>query len=383
MNSLQQNNRLYFIDWLRVLAFGLLIIFHCAMPFVEFGWEIKNKEHSVGLSRLIWWLHQWRLPLLFFIAGVGSYFSLAKRSGISFLGERFIRLFIPLCFAMLFTTPLQVYFEKLQLGKITMNYWDFYPSVWNFIPYPEGTLTWSHLWFVTYLFVFTVLLWPLFLILKIKAIHNTKQRLDGLLKFPITVFSLVTILIYCYFKLYIRWPEQGSLVGDWFLFLFSMTLFLFGYLLASLPSFWQTCENYRWYFIGIAVVCVVWLYKDYWWALKFPKKQQDIYEYGLLNAIHIWTIILAILGFARRHLNYSNRFLKYTTPAVYPFYILHQTIIVASGYYVIQWQLPITIKLLLLILICFGGVLSLYQVVIKNFMLTRVLYGMKTRRKIS
>ncbi len=65
MNSLHQDNRLYFIDWLRVLAFGLLIIFHCAMPFVEFGWEIKNKEHSVGLTRLIWWLHQWRLPLLF------------------------------------------------------------------------------------------------------------------------------------------------------------------------------------------------------------------------------------------------------------------------------------------------------------------------------
>ncbi len=379
MNS-STSTRLYYLDWLRVLAFGLLIIFHCAMPFVEFGWEIKNKEHSIPLSRLILWLHQWRLPLLFFIAGVGSYFSLVKRSGISFLGERFVRLFIPLWFAILFTTPIQVYFEKMQGGLIHMSYAEYYPSVWNFVLYPQGSITWSHLWFVAYLFVFTILLWPVFMILKIRAMAQAKQRIDHFFKSPVTIFMLVAVLIWLYFKLYIRWPEQGSLVDDWFLFLFSMTLFLFGYLLASLPSFWQTCENYRWHFLGMAAVCIVWLYKDYWWALQFPKKQEDVYEYGILNAIHIWTIILAALGFARKHLNFSNPFLKYTTPAVYPFYILHQTIIVASGYYVVQWPLPIAVKLLILIVICFGGVFVLYHFVIKNFILTRILYGLKAKK---
>jgi hypothetical protein len=72
--------RLYFIDWVRVLAFGLLILFHCAMPFVVFAWEIKNQQQSVVLSSVILWLHQWRLPLLFFIAGAGVNFSLARRS---------------------------------------------------------------------------------------------------------------------------------------------------------------------------------------------------------------------------------------------------------------------------------------------------------------
>jgi glucan biosynthesis protein C len=376
------NNRLYFIDWLRVLAFGLLIVFHCAMPFVEFGWEIKNKEHSIGLSRLIWWLHQWRLPLLFFIAGVGSYFSLSKRSAFSFLGERFVRLFIPLWFAILFTTPLQVYFEKTQRGLINMSYWQFYPSVWSFVPYPQGTLTWSHLWFVAYLFVFTVLLWPLFLFLKWKVIHQAKQKLDRFFKSPILVFSLAAILVYYYFALYIRWPEQGSLVDDWFLFLFSMTLFLFGYLLASFPSFWHTCENYRWYFLAMAALCIGWLYKDYWWGLKFPKAQEEVYEYGILNAIHIWTLILAILGFARKHLNYSNAFLTYASPAVYPFYILHQTLIVGFGFYVVQWPIPIWLKLLILIVTCVGGVIALYHFIIKNFLLTRILFGLKAHRSL-
>jgi len=126
--------RKHYIDWIRVIAFFLLILFHCAMPFVIFGWEIKNTDTSYGLSRLIWWLHQWRLPLLFFISGVGIHFSLQRRTVIEFVGERFVRLFIPLLFAMFFTIPLQVYFERLQKGEINISYPGFYPTVWNFIP---------------------------------------------------------------------------------------------------------------------------------------------------------------------------------------------------------------------------------------------------------
>jgi len=100
--------RQHYIDWVRVFAFFLLIFFHCAMPFVTFSWEVKNAETSVALSRFIWWLHQWRLPLLFFISGVGIHFSLRRRSVLAFAGERFVRLFIPLLFAMFFTIPLQV-----------------------------------------------------------------------------------------------------------------------------------------------------------------------------------------------------------------------------------------------------------------------------------
>ena len=127
------SERRHYIDWVRVLAFLLLIFFHCAMPFVNYGWEIKNKETSAGLTRLIWWLHQWRLPLLFFISGVGIHFSLKKRSVIQFTGERFVRLFIPLLFAMFFTIPLQVYFEWVQTGKIKLSYLEFYPSVWELV----------------------------------------------------------------------------------------------------------------------------------------------------------------------------------------------------------------------------------------------------------
>jgi glucans biosynthesis protein C len=225
--------RLYFIDWVRVLAFGLLILFHCAMPFVVFGWEIKNKQQSAVLSSVVLWLHQWRLPLLFFIAGAGTNFSLARRSWDRFLGERFTRLFIPLWFAILFIIPIQIYFERLQHGQYSGSYLAFYPSVWTFVPYPEGTLSWSHLWFVAYLFVFNLLMLPVFVMLRSAPVRRWKIAVLQHVASPVSLLGLAGLFMLIYFKCYIRWPEQLSLLDDWFVFNSSLTLFFLGYFLAD------------------------------------------------------------------------------------------------------------------------------------------------------
>ncbi len=378
------SERKYYIDWVRVLAFSLLIFFHCAMPFVDYNWEIKNRETSAGLTRLIWWLHQWRLPLLFFISGVGIHFSLQKRSVALFTGERFVRLFIPLLFAMFFTIPLQVYFEWLQRGKITGSYADFYPSVWQFVPYPDGSLTWSHMWFVVYLFVFCLLLIPVFGLFRIPVLNKWKSKMADKLSHPVILLLLSVPLMLYHFKLYLEYPEQGSLLDDWFLFLFSLTLLFYGYILGGSDRFWNTCAEYRFYFLGIAIACILYLFRAYWWHMNLPKvKDQRLYVFGTLNSIHIWSLLLSILGFAKTHLNFSNDFLLKANHAVYPFYILHQTLIVSFGFYIVQWPLPILIKLIILILLCFISLFLIYRYLIKPFILTRILYGMKPKEKSS
>lgn len=374
--------RQHYIDWIRVIAFMLLIFFHCSMPFVSFGWEIKNTEHSLFLDRLIIWLHQWRLPLLFFVSGVGVNYSLRKRSVGSFFGERVIRLFIPLLFAMFFLTPIQVYYEWLQEGKIAMSYWDFYPSVFELVPYPDGTLTWSHMWFVVYLFVFTILLLPVFAIFKITAVQKLKRKLTSAFAYPITSLVLVAPFVYYYFTLYLRWPEQGSLLDDWFVFNSSFTFYFLGFFLGDISSFWETCEKYRNVFLIIASTCAVILMVKFYWNVALPKQQDiNLYIYGLVDALQIWSIILTAIGFARRYLNFSNRYLTYLTAAVYPFYILHQTIIVATGFYVTQWALPIPVKLVILVILCFVLILAIFHFVIRPFMVPRILFGLKPKEK--
>jgi glucans biosynthesis protein C len=372
--------RRHYLDWIRVLAFFLLIFFHCAMPFVTFNWEVKNTETSLGLTRLIYWLHQWRLPLLFFISGVGIHYSLKRRSVGMFAAERVVRLFIPLLFGMFFLTPAQVYIERLQRGQFTGSYAAFYPTVWELVPYPDGTLTWSHLWFVVYLFVFCVLLLPVFALFKLKAVSTLKEKLSYQLTHPLAVGVLVFPFTLYYFTLYLDYPEQQSLLDDWFLFVSSLTLVLYGYLLGGSDAFWQTCERYRFYYLTTALLCITALFYEYWWAMDLPKQDDArLYLYGILNSIHVWTLILSLIGFAKKHLNFSSPFLSYTNQAVYPYYILHQTVIVVTGYFAVQWSLPIAAKLLLLIGICFLVIASLYHWLIEPFIFTRILFGLKPK----
>ncbi len=268
----------------------------------------------------------------------------------------------------------------MQKGLYTGSYAAFYPGVWNLTPYPEGTPTWSHMWFVVYLFIFCMLLLPVFGIFKIHAVAAFKEKLSTAFSNPFIAVLLSLPLIYYYFTLFIKYPEQQSLLDDWFLFLFSITLLFYGYLLGGNIRFWQSCEKYRYFFLAMEFICVVVLFYGYWWNFNMPKKQNaSLYAYGIINSLHTWTLILAILGFAKRYLNFSNRFLRYTNQAVYPYYILHQTVIVAVGYYVVQWPLPVFVKLIILIVTCFCTVGILYHFLIKRFILTRILYGLKPK----
>ena len=77
------------------------------------------------------------------------------------------------------------------------------------------------------------------------------------------------------------------------------------------------------------------------------------------------------------HARYSNKYLRYLTTAVYPYYILHQTIIVVAGYYVTQWEAGIWVKLMALLVICVFGVVVLYHFIIRKTIVSRVLFGVK------
>ena len=377
--------RLHYIDWLRVLAFATLIVFHCAVPFVEhYHWEINSTTTSPWITRIVWWMHQWRLPLLFFISGIGLRFSLRRRSVLNFFGERFVRLFIPLVFAIFLITPIQVYFEWLQEGKIAMGYFEFYPSVYEIVPYPEGSFTWSHMWFVAYLFVFTILLLPIFSLAKIKWFDNVKPLLGKFFDYPMSCLIVGLPFVFYIFLLFVDWPEQGSLIDDWYVFVSSITFYLLGFLLSGIHTFWETCLRHRKLFLTMALVlATILMWKYYWnWEVSKPNKQDFwLYQYGVLNGLHIWSIILASVGYTIKYLNYPSSRLTYLNTAIYPFYILHQAVIVASGYYVLQWNLSIYLKFLISVVICISTIWTLYHFIIKNTALTRLLFGMKWKSK--
>jgi surface polysaccharide O-acyltransferase-like enzyme len=152
------NGRKHYLDWLRVIAFYLLIFFHVGMIFVPWDFHIKNDVTLEWFETWMAFLSQWRLPLLFLISGMVIFYSIGKRSAKEVIKERNRRLMIPLLVGIFIIVPPQIYFERISDGLVFANYFEFWKTVFEFIPFPEGgSLSWHHLWYVLYIFVYTLI----------------------------------------------------------------------------------------------------------------------------------------------------------------------------------------------------------------------------------
>ena len=365
--------RRYDLDWLRVLAFALLILYHTGLVFVGWKFHITSHVSSPALELPMEFLNQWRMPLLFVISGVGVTYALGRRTAGQFAAERLQRLLIPLLFGMVVVVVPQVYYQRLSEGAHYTSLLDFYPHYFNGAA-PKGNFTWNHLWFIAYLLVFSLLSLPVFLQLRRPAAQAALAKLSGWLSRPGTVllFALPLILIQLTLRPY--WPDTRNLVHDWFNFAFYLTLFIYGYLLGPLAGFWQAAERQRYLFLalGLAAFCFYYWGDDYYYSLIGGAIKRGV------QAFNCWCWILVCIGFGRRYLNRNSPLLQRANEAVFPFYILHQTVLIVVGYYVLQWHATNAAKFLLIALGTFGGSLLLY-LVIQRFTVLRVLFGLKPK----
>jgi hypothetical protein len=97
----------------------------------------------------------------------------------------------------------------------------------------------------------------------------------------------------------------------------------------------------------------------------------------VLVCLVVWSWLLAIFGFGTAHLNFNTPFLKYANEAALPFYILHQTVLITLGYFVVQWVIPDLLKFVIILTVSFFVIIGLYEFVVRRFNLMRFLFGMK------
>ncbi|WP_298310784.1 acyltransferase family protein [uncultured Aquimarina sp.] len=234
--------RRYDLDWLRVIVFGLLIFYHVGMFFVPWGWHIKNNVIYDWIRWPMLFLNQWRLPILFVISGMGTFYALSYRNLWQFNMERIKRLLIPLLFGMLFIVPPQVYFERLVTNQFSGSYVEYLTTEAFTGVYPEGNISWHHLWFLPYLLVFSIILSPVLIKIKRNAsgfINWMQQKIQkpyGLYLFIIPLYFF-EVLIEPFFDI------THALIDDWFNFINSLAFFLFGFILiASGKVFWKSLD---------------------------------------------------------------------------------------------------------------------------------------------
>ncbi|MGH2667038.1 acyltransferase family protein [Flavobacterium sp.] len=373
--------RRYDLDWLRVIVFGLLIFYHVGMFFVapDWGWHIKNNETYEWIKYPMKLLNQWRLPILFVISGMGTSYALSKRSGLQFAAERAKRLLLPLIFGMLVIVPPQVYIEKLAKGIIKGGYFDFWPAQAFIGEYPVGNLSWHHLWFLPYLFLFCIVLLPVFMYLKkhpnhvlLRATAKMCQTKLGLYWFVLPLY-LLEAFVEPFFDI------THALVGDWFAISNYMTLFFIGFLLISVKDvFWKATERNRNLYLQCGIVgftlflLITSLYED-----SYPRHFTE----ALITVFTFWSWILALFGYASKYLNKPSKTLTYCNQAVYPFYILHQTVTVVLGYFIMNLQWSFFCKFAFLSLGTFLISLFIYEFMIRRWDVVRPLFGLQNTKE--
>jgi peptidoglycan/LPS O-acetylase OafA/YrhL len=307
-------------------------------------------------------IDHWQMPLLFLLAGTATLFALRFRSAGEYVKERFKRLLIPLVFGILVIVPPQLYIEMF--GFRGASYIDFYPKYFD----PEFTqgFDMGHLWFIAYLFAFSLLALPLFLFLRRERGGRVLDRLGHFLSLPGTIYLIVLPITLTDYLLYDFYPNP----------LYFFTFFLLGYLLLADDRFEEAIGKNK---LIALIIGILWF--AVWYTLISQGIGISIWFGSLTRGVVSWCCLIAFLGYGKQVLSFTNRFLKYQSEASYPVYILHQTIVIAIGYFVIRWGIDVFPKLIIIVAGSLLVTFALYEILAKRTDLTRFLFGMRPRRK--
>jgi glucan biosynthesis protein C len=374
-------DRRYDIDWLRLMAVFLLFFFHAACVFHPWSdFYIKNDQLSPLIAYIfVWSVGHWHMSLFFILAGASTYYALKKRSGVEYIRERVRRLVIPLIFGTFVLIPPISYLGLLNHSGYSQSFIAWLPNFFHLQTadlsgYFLGGLTVGHLWFILHLFVYSLIALPLFLYFNRDAGLRWIRRIAGVLMKPVVVFLLVPALL-------VPISKFPSVLGG--NPLFYITFFILGFILMSDERLMDKIDSHRLIllllgFVPLAGFIVMSATNS--WPANIPEWADGFMD-AYRNAFVPWFFILALLAYGRRFLSFTNRFLKYFAEGAYPIYMLHQTVLVAIAFFVVQWGLGVGAKYAIIVALAFVGTILAYDILVRRTNITRFLFGMKPRPK--
>lgn len=329
------------MDWLRIGAFALLIFYHIGMVFAPWNFHVKSPNGAEWTTLPMMATNAWRLPLLFVVSGYASRALLARSDGAGgFAVNRSWRLLVPLLFGMAVIVPPQAWVELVTSRRYSGGFLHFWlHDYFRFGPLGGLWLpAWNHLWFVAYLWVYTVALAIGAAIVRAGPGTGGVQRLFdrvfggwGVIVLPMAW----SIAVHGWW--FPMAAETHRLIGDWIAHVMYVPAFLFGFglarsgpALAALRRLWLPAALLA--LAGLGGVLAI----EYHWPPATPAPRWIYRPYGVAHALQQWGTIAALTGIADRWLNHDAAPRAMLTEAVFPFYIIHQTIIVVAMY----WLLP-------------------------------------------
>ncbi|RQP19235.1 MAG: acyltransferase [Parapedobacter sp.] len=342
--------RRYDIDWIRVIAIGLLLIYHVAIGFQPWGIAIGfigNDQPWLSLWIPMTLLNVWRIPLLFFVSGMGVYFALRNRTWSQLVRERARRILLPFLFGMVAIVPVHIY--------LWQRYYHFDPG------YTPGP---GHLWFLGNLFSYVVLLSPAFLYLKRQEGQRFARWAANVLRTPLGLLPVFALFIA---EALILHPIPFELYAmTWHGFFLGLLAFFFGFFFVWCGSpFWNMLLRWWWLFFTAAVGLFV-------LRLIFFQPMAPLYLLPIES--NCWILTVFALGY--RYLNHPSKVLSYLSKAAYPIYIVHMIFLYLGSLLIFPLPIPVPIQFLLVLLFTTAGCFLSYELIIRRLRFLRPLFGL-------
>jgi hypothetical protein len=352
------STRRYDIDWLRVIAIGLLLIYHIAIAFQPWGVMIgfiANKKPWQALWIPMTMLNVWRIPLLFFVSGMGVYFAIQTRNWKQLIQERAKRILLPFLFGMFFIVPIHVYL------------WQHYYHLDFSYPNHPG-----HLWFLGNIFVYVLLLSPLFFYLKRNKEGKIGAGIKKTLGHPLGL--LVVIFAFLAEGLLVQPNPYELYAMTWHGFFLGLLAFFFGFcFVLGGTTFWDMMLRWRWLFlvIGLGLFTL---------RVTFFPQYAPRYIYLLVVESQCW--IFSVFAFGYKYLNHSSKVLNYLSEAAYPVYILHMIFLFLGCLLIFELDVAVALQFILLLLFTVAGCFIAYEL-IRRANIIRPLFGLKMKDSVT
>ena len=374
--------RKYYLDWLRIIAFGLLILFHTGMLYVSWPYNLKSPRLVPEVEWAMNTLGPWRMPLLFVISGVASRFLIERLGPGAFAFNRLKRFLPVILVGMFVVIPPQTYVELVTKIGLRMSYLDFWLGPYLHAdqtlvqPLHKTMPTWDHLWFLVYLLAYALIFAAGFVLVHRRRepdpVGNDKTPW-GLLIFPALWMAGCNVIMATVA------PFTHAFATDWGAHLKWLGLYLIGVHMATQNGVWDSLQAWRRRLFSFAVVLLA-MQMLAIWAVPLEHDHQPIGEVlirAIPDGLYGWSMVLAVIGYAARYLDRPSAALTYLNGAILPIYVLHQPILLVAAFFTFPLGLPLPVEAAALVSVTGFGPFVLYSLMIRPFAPMRFLFGVK------